>query len=246
MPVRCLQRHEARVDIVLLEAMLQPPVRLASRDRKQPSVALQRVEQLQNAVEQGLLDPSRGAKVPEGVLVILGQLDVLLGGSLRQERGHGLRKAEPDDPPRHLRRWHLQPVLPQAFRKRGIDRRPTVDERAVAIENGEAVHLPPFASSMALTMSSRPARRCPATEASNWSSGLCWSNLRVPRMSFGSISKPTIARAIASNFAGCILSRVHGRSGEWRRSITSLRESRSSTSSSCSSTRAGPSISTAS
>ena len=113
MPVRCLQRHEARVDIVLLEAMLQPPVRLASRDRKQPSVALQRVEQLQNAVEQGLLDPSRGAKVPEGVLVILGQLDVLLGGSLRQQRGHGLGEAEPDHPPRHLRRWHLQPVLPQ-------------------------------------------------------------------------------------------------------------------------------------
>ena len=199
MPVRGLQRHVARVDIVLLKAMLQPAGPTCPSRRQQPAVALQGVEHFQNAVEQRLLDAPRGAKPPKGLLVILGQLQVLLGGTSGSSAAMAsvrlrlmiLRAASGG--------WNVQPVLRQAFRKRRVDRSAAVDERSVATEDGEAVHLPPFASSMAPTMSSRPARRCPSTDAANCSSGLCWPNLRVPRIASGCISKPTIARVMASN-----------------------------------------------
>ena len=70
-----LQRDEARVDAVLLEAMLEAAVRLAGRDGEQPAVGLERVEQFEHAVEQRLLDLARGAQPLEGALVVLGERD---------------------------------------------------------------------------------------------------------------------------------------------------------------------------
>ena len=64
MAIGGLQRDEAGVDAVLFEAMPEPAVGLAGRDRKQPAVLLERVEQLEHAVEQRLLDLARRAQRP--------------------------------------------------------------------------------------------------------------------------------------------------------------------------------------
>jgi hypothetical protein len=53
---------KARMDAVQVEAMLEPAVGLPRRDRQQPAVRLQRIEQLEHAVEQRLLDPARRAQ----------------------------------------------------------------------------------------------------------------------------------------------------------------------------------------
>ena len=57
-----LQRDEARGHAVQVEAMPEPAVGLAGGDGEQPAVALQRVEQFLDAVEQRLLDPPPGAR----------------------------------------------------------------------------------------------------------------------------------------------------------------------------------------
>ena len=82
-PVGGLQRDEARVDAVLFEAMLEAAIRLAGRDREQPAVLLERIEQFEHAVEQRLLDLARRAQSPECALVVLGQRRVLLGATPR-------------------------------------------------------------------------------------------------------------------------------------------------------------------
>ena len=64
MAVGGLERDEARVDAVAVKAMLEPAVRLAGRDREQPAVRLERIEQLEDAVEQRLLDLARGPQLP--------------------------------------------------------------------------------------------------------------------------------------------------------------------------------------
>ena len=71
MPIRRLKRDEPGVDVVALQAMLQAAVGLAGRDRQQPAVVLERVEQLQHAIEQWLLYLPGLAQTHESALVVL-------------------------------------------------------------------------------------------------------------------------------------------------------------------------------
>src|SRR4029453_160236 len=73
---------------------------------------------------------------------------------------------------------------------------------------------PCFTSSMAATISPRPAPSWPSMVAARSSVALCWLNLRVPRISLGSTSNQTIALTIASTLPGSIFARVQGWAGE--------------------------------
>ncbi len=111
MPIRGLQRHEARVDAVQIEAVPQAPIRLARRDREQPAGLLQRVEQLDDAVEQRLLDPPGKPHRNEVTRVIFREADVLLRHGARNQPRHRLDQAEADHPPADLGRRDVDAAL---------------------------------------------------------------------------------------------------------------------------------------
>ena len=148
------------------------PVATAS---SQP-VGVERVEQVEHAVEQRLLHPARAAQPLERELIILGERVTPLGRSIRHERRHGFDQAEPDHPPRNFGRRDFQAMLGEGLGQRGMDGRAAVDQRPVAIENGEAVHRPGQWRRIASATSLRPALVRPRTLASMSSAGLCWLN----------------------------------------------------------------------
>src|SRR5205807_7503644 len=132
MPVCRLERNEARVNAMTFEAVLQTTIRLSRRDRQQPIILFQAIEQLEYAVEQRLLDLACGTQLPEGAFVILGEPHMLFRRRIREQRGHGFDQAKSDHPPADLRRRKLQTILPKCLRKRRTNGRAAVDERAVA------------------------------------------------------------------------------------------------------------------
>ena len=170
----------------------------------------------------------------KGLLVALGQLDVLLGGC-RPAASAAIASTRLSPMTRRLTSGGgtASHVLPNASASAAIDRRRRC--RPACRRNRKS----PAGSFAGLGFADRaddilPARApvWPSIVAARSSAGLCWLNLRVPRMSVGSTSKPTIALVIASNLPGSILARVHGRSGECAARSRSLRRSSRSTSSS--------------
>src|SRR4051794_6961811 len=140
MAVRGLQRHEPRVDTVAFEAMREPAVRLARRHSEQPAVSLQCVEQVEHALKQRLLDLAGRAKVLERAAIVVGKLQVALRRLIWKKRRHRFGEVKTDDTPRHLRRRYLNAIAFEAGLQGGMDRRATVDERSVAVEDRKPFH----------------------------------------------------------------------------------------------------------
>ena len=201
----------------LLQAMLEAAVGLAGGDRQQPAISLQGVEKVEDTVEQRFFDP---ALLPRP----------------RRSSFCRFRRTGRD----RVRARHRGPISAIAFDQAESDH--AAGRRAAAAQRGRAGRMVSATAAKdgraavnqcAVAIEKRPAgslaRPVPAdglgnigpaglgsgrgSLASMSAAGLCWLNLRVPRMASGAISKPTMARVKASNRRGSILSRVQGACG---------------------------------
>ncbi len=152
-----LQRDEALREAVAVEAERQPAVRLAGRDREQPAVRLERIEQLGNAVEQRLFDAPLGAGALEMLLVAFGEHHVPFALLIRASARQSLRPGSGRSPAADVRRRDGEAMLAERVRQSGMNVRAAVHQRPVAIEDRRACSWPAFISAMAATMSARPA-----------------------------------------------------------------------------------------
>ena len=147
---------------------------------------------------------------------------------LGKHRPHRLDQAEPDDRPRPLPAGGASPAAAKHSLHRRADIVLAVDQRAVAIEDGEAVHccdLPHRCAPARRWHQGSPARP-PRPQSASASACLCSGRAcgcRAAPRSFS--SKPTIAFSIASNRPGLILARVQGGLGASRASCAALRSS---------------------
>ena len=73
MPVGGLQRDEARMQAMGGEAVPKAAVGLAGGDSEQPALGFERVEQVEDAIEQRLIDLAGAAQRDERLLVIVGE-----------------------------------------------------------------------------------------------------------------------------------------------------------------------------
>src|SRR3982751_5710230 len=104
MPVCSLERDEAGMDVGQLEAVLQPTIRFPGCYGQEPAVLLKRVQELEHAIEQRLLNLSCRPKGLERLFVVLGEPPMLLRTCLGQQSGHRFSEVEADYASRYLRR----------------------------------------------------------------------------------------------------------------------------------------------
>src|SRR3954451_19323042 len=102
MPVCSLERDEAGMDVVQLEAVLQATIRFPGRYGQEPAVLLKRVEELDHAIEQRLLDLSCRPKRLERLFIVLGKPRMLLRHCVGEQSGHRFREVEADYASRYL------------------------------------------------------------------------------------------------------------------------------------------------
>ena len=123
-----------------IEAKRVSAIRLAGRNGKQPTVILQRVVQLRDALEQGFLDPTFGSGSLEMQFVAFRKQDVPFVLFMRRQLRDRLDKAEADDLSAHFRRRDDNAMLGEGRGQSVENVRAAVDQSPVAIENGKLIH----------------------------------------------------------------------------------------------------------